>query len=340
MEMQLARKSKLLLLYNNKNISEEIDKYLLNFTYADHANGKADDLQIVLEDRAGLWRSDWFPEKGARLSSGLVVVNWNGNQGEEALPLGFFEIDELEPTGPPDIVTLKAISVPISSSLWGEDKTRAWEKTKLSAIANDIAGTAGLGVFYDTAEDPPYDRIEQTEQPDLPFLQKLCEDAGLSLKVTGDKLVIFDDSKYEQLEPVKTIIRGKSNVLSYSGRSQTRNIYSACRVEYKGGKKKEDICFTYTPPNRPKTGKTLVINERVDSIAEAERLAKKRLRQKNCEEMTFNLTLQGDITLVAGVTVMIEGWGVFDGKYFINQATHGGPGYAISLELRRVLEGY
>lgn len=340
MEMQLARKSKLLLLYNTKNISKEIDKYLLNFTYTDHANGKADDLQITLEDRAGLWRSDWFPEKGARLSSGLVVSNWNGPQGEEALPLGFFEIDELEPTGPPDIVSIKAVSVPITSSLRGENKTRAWEKTKLSAIANDIAGKAGLGVFYDTNDNPQYDRVEQTEQADLPFLQKLCEDAGLSLKVTGDKLVIFDDSKYEQLAPIKTIERGESPVISYSGRSQTRDVYSACRVEYKGGKKKKDIVYTYKPPSLPKTGKTLVINERVDSIAEAERLAKKRLRQKNCEEMTFNLTMFGDIALVAGVTVKIKGWGVFDGKYFINQATHSGPGYTVSLELRRVLEGY
>lgn len=340
MNIQLARRSKLLLLYNNKNISEEIDQYLLSFTYTDHANGKADDLQITLEDREGLWRSEWFPEKGARLSSGLVVSNWNGTQREEALPLGFFEVDDLDINGPPDTVTMKAISVPITSSLSGEDKTRAWEKTKLSVIAADIAGPAGMELFYDTDDDPEYDRIEQTEEADLPFLQKLCEDAGLSLKVTGLQLVIFDDSKYEQMEPVKTIIRGRSNVISYSGRSKTREIYSACRVEYKGGKQSENINYTYLPPNRPATGRTLVINERVNSIAAAERLAKKRLRQKNQEEMTFSLTMQGDIALVAGVTVMLEGWGVFDGKYFVNQATHSGPGYVVALELRRVLEGY
>lgn len=336
----LARRSKLLLLYNNKNISEEIDQYLLSFTYTDHANGKADDLQITFEDREGLWRSDWFPEKGARLSSGLVVSNWNGGQREEALPLGFFEVDGIDTNGPPDTAALKAISVPITSSLSDEDKSRAWENAKLSVIAADIAGPAGMELFYDTDDDPGYDRIEQTEQADLPFLQKLCEDAGLSLKVTGLQLVIFDDSKYEQMEPVKTITRGRSNIISYSGRSRTKEIYSSCRVEYKGGKQAENINYTYVPPNRPTTGKTLIINERVNSIAGAERLAKKRLRQKNREEMTFSLTMQGDISLVAGVTVVLEGWGVFDGKYFVDQATHSGPGYVVALELRRVLEGY
>jgi hypothetical protein len=79
---------------------------------------------------------------------------------------------------------------------------------------------------------------------------------------------------------VKTIKRGASNIISYSGRSQTREIYSACRVEYKGGKQKENISFTYVPPNRPNTGKNLVINERVSSIAAAERLAKKKIAAK------------------------------------------------------------
>lgn len=338
--MDLARRSRLLLSYNNRDITSDLAKYLLSFSYADHASGKADDLQITLEDRIGLWRGDWVPEKGATVQAEIQVQNWEQNNTLETFPLGAFEIDEVEGKGPPETVTLKAVSVPVSSSLRGEDKTRAWEKTRLSVIAKDIAGGAEMELLYDTEDDPEYDRIEQTEQPDLAFLVKLCEDAGLSLKVTDGQIVIFDDSKYEQLEPVMTIIRGVSSVISYSSTSSTREIYSAARVEYKGGSKKEEIRYTYTPPNRPVTGKTLVINERVTSIAEAQRLARKRLRQKNKEEVKFSLTMMGNIALVAGVTVMIQGWGAFDGKYFVEEATHGGPGHTVKLELRRVLEGY
>lgn len=340
MKTELGRRAGLMVVYEQDDITADLAHYLLNFTYTDHANGKADDLQIVLEDRAGIWKRDWFPEKGASLRSSIMIQNWEKNQQINFLPLGIFEVDEIEPGGPPEVVTLKALSVPESVSLRGEEKNKAWEQTRLSAIARDIATGAGMELFYDSPDDPEYDRIEQTEQSDLSCLQKLCEDAGLSLKVAGTQIVIFDDSTYEEMEPVRRIIRGQSPVLSYSGRSQTRNVYSACRVEYKGGKKAADIRYTYSPPNAPKTGKTLVVNERVNSIAEAERLAKKRLRQKNREEITFNLTMVGDIALVAGVTIEIEGWGVFDGKYFINQATHGGPGYTVSLEMRRVLEGY
>jgi phage protein D len=80
-------------------------------------------------------------------------------------------------------------------------KPEPGKNTRLSVIGADIARLAGMELFYDTDDDPEYDRIEQTEQADLPFLQKLCEDAGLSLKVTGMQLVIFDDSKYEQMPP-------------------------------------------------------------------------------------------------------------------------------------------
>lgn len=338
--MPETRRAKLLLKYNNKDISADLAPFLLDFSYTDYASGKADDLQISLEDRGGLWRSSWMPDKGATIKASILTQNWEREGQIKKLPLGTFEIDEIECSGPPDTVKIKAVSVPVSASLRGEDKTRAWEKIKLSTIAKDIANGAGLKLLYDAEYNPVYDRIEQTEESDLAFLLRLCEDAGLALKVTDKQIVIFDESKYEKQPPITTIIRGKSPVISYSGISETREIYSSARVEYQGSDNKKGIKYTYTPSNRPKTGKTLVINERVTSIAEAEQLAKMRLRQKNKEEVKFNLTMMGDIRLVAGVTVKIKGWGNFDGKYFVETAEHSGPGYTVKLELRRVLEGY
>lgn len=339
--MTLARRAKLQLTYNNKDISADLAPFLISFSYTDHASGQADDLQISLEDRAGLWRGDWLPEKGATLQAAIITEHWEQEDKTETLPLGTFEIDEIEFGGPPDTVTIKALSIPESSSLRGEEKTRAWEKTRLSVIAGDIAGAAEMKLVYDTDDDPDYDRIEQTEQSDLSFLLKLCEDAGLSLKVTDKQIVIFDDSKYEQMAPIMTISRGITKVLKYSAASSTRDVYASCRVKYHNAKTKQDVEYTYTPPNRPATGKTLVINERVESIADAEKFAKKRLRQKNKEEVKVSMTLLGALPLVGGVTVMVVGWGFLDGKYFVSDASHSsGSGYTTKIELYRVLEGY
>lgn len=339
--MMLARRAKLQLIYDNKDISADLAPFLKGFSYTDHASGKADDLQITLEDRQGLWRGDWLPEKGASISASIIVEHWNQTGQTEKLPLGAFEIDEIECSGPPETVTIRAVSVPVSSALRGEDKTRAWEKTRLSVIANDIATGARMELVYDAEDDPEYDRAEQTEQSDLEFLLKLCNDEGLSLKVTDNQVVIFDDSKYEQMDPVMTIKRGAAAILKYSATSSTREIYTACRVEYHDSHGKTKISATYEAPNRPAVGKTLVVNRRVSSIQEAERVARKLLRQKNKEETKLSITLLGNIALVAGVTVIIEGWGAFDGKYFVEQADHAvGSGYTTKIDLRRVLEGY
>ena len=45
-----------------KDISEDVSKYLISMSYTDNLSDAADDVTITLEDRAQLWTEDWFPE--------------------------------------------------------------------------------------------------------------------------------------------------------------------------------------------------------------------------------------------------------------------------------------
>ncbi|TEB13359.1 phage late control D family protein [Pelotomaculum propionicicum] len=336
-----ARRAHLELVYENVDITADLQPHLANWSYTDNLSGQADDLQITLEDREQLWAGDWMPEKGAKVTAKIIRENWEEDGKTDELALGQFELDEIEVGNPPSAVTIKGTSIPESSSLRGENKNKAWEKTNLSVIAGDIAGGASLELFYDTEDDPEYDRIEQTEEYDLAFLQRLCNDAGLALKVSDSQIVIFDEAKYEQQEPIDTIIRGQVRITGYSGRTTLTGMYSSCRVDYHDAEQKESIKYEFTPDNPPKTGRVLVVNERVKSVAEAERLAKKKLRDANKDGTTFSLTLVGEIKYLAGLTVNLVGWGKFDGKYIITQAGHGQQsGYETKLELRKCLEGY
>ena len=90
-------------------------------------------------------------------------------------------------------------------------------------------------------------------------------------------------------------------------------------------------------------GPELVLNERVSSDGEAEKVAKKRLRQKNIGEGTASLSRRpGDVRLVGAVNVTVEGWKVHDGKYSIAKAKHtvSNSGYKTEIEIRKCLEGY
>ncbi|MFY0545449.1 phage late control D family protein [Brevibacillus sp. H7] len=336
-----GRKAWLQVKYENKDISTYLQPYLLSWSYTDNLSGQADDLQLTLEDTNQLWSGAWMPEKGNVIQGVIMRQDWEKHGITNTLPIGQFEIDEIEVGGPPSVATIKAISVPESSSLRGERKNRAWEKTFLSVIARDIASKAKLKLMFQTSEDPEYDRIEQTDEYDLAFLMRLCNDAGLCLKVTGKQLVIFDEEDLEKKAPVATLRKGDPIIKSYQGRTSLNGLYKACRVEYYNARKKQTIKYTYTPPKPPKTGRVLVINQRVSSQKEAIRLAKKRLRQENKNATVFSITLLGDTRFVAGLTVNLSGFGKFDGKYIITQAAHGQQsGYETKLELRRCLEGY
>lgn len=179
----------------------------------------------------------------------------------------------------------------------------------------------------------------------------LCGDYGLALKISSGQLIIFDEEKYETADALITIVKPGTiyaaaaemiylpAMLGYSFSRKLRDVFAACHVSYQQGKNKAVIEATFTAPG--KTGKTLQIKEQVETVADAERLAKKRLREKNCEEVTGSLTLPGSFYLVGGITVNMLGFGAYDGKYIITEAQHNiGGGYTTGINVRRCLDGY
>lgn len=336
-----SRRAWLGIVYNEVDITADITPHLLSWSYTDNMSGQADDLQITLEDKEQLWSGDWMPEEGATIWARVVRYNWNEEGTDDSTPLGSFEIDEIEVNSPPSVVTIKAVSVPESSSLRGEKKHRAWEKTRLSIVARDIASGAGLGLFYDTDDDPDYDRIEQTGETDLVYLMRLCTDAGLCLKVSDNQVIIFDESQYEAADPVDTIHRTDIRIKNHGGRRTLTGIYHSCRVEYHDSQKNTTIRASFTPPTPPNTERILFVNEHVDSIAKAQILARKRLRETNKHAVTYSMTLMGEPGYAAGQTLNLSGFGWFDGKYIISQITNGQQsGYETRLQMRKCLEGY
>lgn len=327
--------------YNNVNITADLKPHLIGWTYTDNMSGQADNLSITLEDKGQLWSGDWMPDKGASLTAKIVRSNWVNDGQQDQLSFGQFEVDEVDTNHPPSTVTISATPIPVSSSLRGQAKNRAWENTNLSVVARDIATGAGLTLYFEVDYDPEYDRIEQTEEADLAFLQRLCDDAGLCLKVTDRQILIFDEQKYESRAPVATITKDKDFIIQYAGKSTMTGLYKSCIVEYQDPNTNQIIRGEFTPPNPPPTDRILYVNERVPNIKQAQILAKKKLRDANKGGMTFAITLLGDIRFLAALTVSLSGFGTFDGKHIITQATHGQQnGYQTALQLRRCLEGY
>ncbi|UPK45898.1 phage late control D family protein [Paenibacillus pabuli] len=102
--------------------------------------------------------------------------------------------------------------------------------------------------------------------------------------------------------------------------------------------KKTAITATYKLPGV--NGPVLRINQKVDSVAEAQRLAKNKLREKNKDAGRASFTLSGTVSLASGVTVTVKGFGMFDGKYVVLSVEHAiDGGFQTKIEIRKVL-GY
>lgn len=350
----LARRAELSVSFDGVDITEDIKPYLKSLTYTDNEEGDADDLQIVLQDRDRLWLENWLTEAVEAAAAGQLKINasilrknWKSDGKDETLPCGSFELDSVDASGPPAVVTIRATALPYSATIRQTEKTKAWENYTLSGIAKEMAGAAGLSCLYEAAADPFYKRKEQLKTSDITFLAKLCKDAGISLKATDSQLVLFDQAAYEAKPPVMTIKMAditKPTAGAYtkyrlsSGAAETQ--YASCRVSYVDPASGKCVEGTAQAEGKDgESGQCLEVSAKVGSVGEARALAGKLLRLHNKLERTAVLTLPGDPALVAGVTVTLEGWGGWSGKYIISQARHivGGSSYTVQVNLRRVL---
>ncbi|MDR3353945.1 MAG: hypothetical protein LBO21_02760, partial [Synergistaceae bacterium] len=335
-ETQDPRRTRIILIYEGADISEDVSPYLLSFEYTDKYSGETDDLQITLGDKDRLWQDPWYPDKGAMISASIITENWAAPGEALSLYCGTFEIDEIEVSESPLQVSIKATSAPRSSSLRNESKNKNWEGYKLSGIAGDIASNAGLSLEYLAQLDPLYDTRNQVEQDDLSFLRKLCADDALAIKVTDTKIVIFDEEEYEGREAVSSIERGSFRILSMNIRTKLADTYKSAKVKYSDTAKDVTHVSLIDDGGVQESGQTLQVNQRVRSKGEAERLAKSKLHEANKHEVTGSFTLAGDIGLVAGANVEVSGYGKFNGTYFIESAKHsyGEGGYTTQIKIR------
>lgn len=284
--------------------------------------------------------------KGLSIQAAILRCNWNGDGKDTMLNCGQFELDSVQASGPPNTIAIKATSLPYSSTIRQMKKSKAWEGYYLSGIAGEMAGAAGMAVIYESGNDPYYDRVEQITQTDITFLQTLCHNAGLSLKVANNILVLFDQADYEKKDAVFTIAYGSTGYTKWrlnTGEAEVK--YTSCRVSYTkpSGEVVQGTAYVEDYKSNDDNNQCLEITAAVANAGEAKALAEKKLREHNKFELTAAFTLPGNPTLTAGRTVMLRGWGMWNGKYMIKQAKHtvdGSGGYTTQISLRRVLEGY
>lgn len=341
--------------FDGVDISDPINRNLLSMSYTDNEEDEADDLQIKIHDKDKKWLGQW-------LNDTMIQASFGSKQGTKGLTIsagvkqyrdgkinsgnfGLFELDSIKVSGPPTNIIIKGTSLPFSG-IRTEERNKCWEGYTLKGIGAEIARKGGLGFVYDCPSEPKYSRVEQAEQTDIAFLMQLCHDNGFSLKISGMKLVIFDQSRYENMSAACVVRWMDGTYIRYDLETQDgEKHYDEVTVVYydvSGAVKYTASARTDDYDEKASEHTTCTVTTRkVHSASAAGELARQILRLHNKYERKVSITLIGNPILGAGMTMTLQGFGLWDDKYIIKTCKHeiGPNGYTTKVTLRSIPEG-
>lgn len=327
------------LTYESTDISSNIKSDLMSFSYEEKAEGEADSLTIGLHNKSLKWLNAWLPKSGDSIAASLTSYDWNTPGEILKLDCGTMQVDEPEFAGPPDTVSIKALNIPATAGFNDTPQNNAWESISLKELGQKIAGKYGMTFIFDSEKDFTLSALKQSDQTDADFLKSTAGKYNLCMKVYSKKLILYSKYLYEQREPVLTLTHGASNISGYTISAPTVGTgYSAAVVSYQPTDSSTVLSYEF---RIAQGGKAITVNESVDDIAQAELVAKAQLRSANETQYTGSFTLSLNLKIVAACTIKLSGYGKFDGKYFVDSASHsyGGGAGQTSIEIHKCLEG-
>lgn len=312
-----------------RDVTEELKKFVSSLRYTDHID-KADVLEVELNNPDGRFFGAWFPGRGTLISLSLGYEN-------KLLDCGTFRISELLFSGFPHTVTLFATSwvhTEKNTAIFREKKTNVWENATLSMIVEETAKEYGYQPHVKLKEDIEFGRIEQNNITAYEFLVSLAKKYGYTVKIYREKLFFFEWEHLQEQPPSMKLT--PRNIIRYRIKDIPREIYKKAVVQYYDPKTKELKEYIYEDKDI-EYGGTYKVIEKAESLKQAIAIAKKAIRAKNAGKVKPVLTLEGNPSIVAGMTLELDEFGIYSGKYLVERATHSisSRGYITEVELQR-----
>ncbi len=157
------------------DLTARIAPRLLSLELTECRGGEADQLSLALHDHDGRLA---LPRRGAVLR---VALGWHGGG---LVDKGAFRVDEVEHSGAPDSVTVRARSADLTAGMRTR-RERSWHATTLGAVLRAMAGEHGLiPRIAPSLASTPLAHLDQQNESDVALLTRLGQrfDAVASVK--------------------------------------------------------------------------------------------------------------------------------------------------------------
>jgi phage protein D len=201
--------------------------------------GDADQLEITLDDSDGRLA---MPREGATLS---VQLGWSAGSGVTIgmVDKGKFTVDEVEHSGPPDQIRIRARAADFTSAI-ATRREKSWHDTTLGAIVKEIAGRNRLTPRCAPALASIAVKVmAQTRESDIALLRRLGREHDAVATVKAGALILAPTGAATTATgatiPAITIRRGDGDRHSFRIRKREEaGSVSADWHDRKGAKKK------------------------------------------------------------------------------------------------------
>ena len=233
--MAFARNIRVVVIFNKVDISDEIAHSISSLNYTDNSKNAIDDLELELENLDYRWLKEWYPDENAQL---LVGIHEEKENETNFLDLGTFYVDE--PTFENNRLNLKCLALPLDQNIRDQKNSVAWERITLKELVTQIANKHEMNVeIY--ADNEFFERLDQNQETDLAFINRVVKETGLNMKVSDDKIIIFDDEEMEKNDTVEIFNINDERIRSFSLKKKNKEIYDNVEVSYYDPDKKKVI---------------------------------------------------------------------------------------------------
>jgi len=322
------------------DLSDRFRPRLVALSLTEKRGADADQLDITLSDHDGRLA---IPREGARLS---LQLGWRaGASGLGGVAVGLvdkgqFKVDEVEHSGTPDLVVIRARSADFTA----EGRIRrleAFTDKTLGQIIDQIAGRLGVSAKVAPAlAGRMIPVFEQGRMSDLALLEALGRRYDAVATVKGGRLVFAPigagTTAGGQALPRAAIARTDGD--QHSWRRAARDTYSGVTAYWhdpEAAERKGETAGDAGPDGKGAKKLKRTFGNQADAKAAAE--AEHRRQQRGAATMTITLALARP-ELYPEQRVTLSGYGkpeIDGGRWLIGQARHeiSGRGFTTQLQL-------
>lgn len=321
-------------LEDGTDLSDKVNPRLVSLTLTEKRGEEADSLDLTLHNHDGVLSP---PKKGAIL---LLGLGWEkgADVAVGMVDKGRFKVDEVERSGPPDLVIIRARAADLTGT-YRERRRKIWKDTTLGAILTEIAGRNQLNprIHADLASKP-IAAIEQAGKSDMAFVRDLGRRYDAVATPKGGALIFMpvgaDTTAGGVAMPGLTLTRQQGWTWRFS--ATARDEYDGAEAQYRDNDAGKNVTVTAGGDKRKKLRRTYANREDAEAAAKGEASKRKR----GAWTFDYDLAL-GDPALIPNARITLQGWdSEIDGiAWLVDQATHSMDGNdglktAITLESR------